>query len=269
MPEGDTVHKLAAELRRRLLGAILEDVRLRRLQGGSLRGARVTDVSARGKHLFLDTDVGLSLRSHLGMYGSWHSYRPGEPWSKPQRQADILLVTDRGLFVCFNAREAEILSSGGFRHRDARHRLGPDLIAGHPKLEGIAARARALLEPDALLVDVLLDQRVACGIGNVYKSEVLFLEARSPYARLGETSDKVLTGLYRRAAGLLRRNLGGGPRVTRPVADGRSTLWVYRRRGLPCLRCGAKVEGADLGRIPRSTYWCPGCQPAEPSGMSS
>ncbi len=260
MPEGDTVHKLAAELRRRLLGATLEDVRLRRLQGGALRGARITDISAKGKHLFLDTDLGLSLRSHLGMYGSWHSYSPGERWRKPRRQADILLVTDRGLFVCFNAREAEILSSGGFRHRDARHRLGPDLIEDHPKLEGIAARARVLLEPDALLVDLLLDQRLACGIGNVYKSEVLFLEARSPHASLGETTDEDLEGLYRQAADLLGQNLGGGPRVTRRVNDGRSDLWVYRRRGLPCLRCGAAVAGADIGQIPRSTYWCPVCQ---------
>ena len=71
------------------------------------------------------------------------------------------------------------------------------------------------------------------------------------------------TALYRRAAALLRENLGGGPRVTRRVADGRSDLWVYRRRGLPCLRCGVRVEGADLGRIPRSTYWCPRCQGVE------
>ncbi len=267
MPEGDSVHKLAVELRRRLLGAILEDVRLRRLQAGSLRGARITGVSARGKHLFLDTDTGLSLRSHLGMYGSWHGYRPGEPWRKPERQADILLVTDRGLFVCFNAREAEILSRGGFRYRDARQRLGPDLVADQPEGERIAARARELLAPDALLADVLLDQRVACGIGNVYKSEVLFLEGQPPSRRLGETTDQDLEGLYRRAADLLGQNLGGGPRVTRRVADGRSTLWVYRRRGLPCLRCGAQIEGADLGRIPRSTYWCPRCQPAESSGV--
>lgn len=260
MPEGDTVHKLAAELRRRLLGATLQDVRLRRLQPGSLRGARVTDVSAKGKHLFLDTDAGLSLRSHLGMYGSWHSYRPGEPWRKPERQADIVLVTVQGLFVCFNARETEILSKDGFRHRDAHHRLGPDLIDAAVQVEGLPSRARGLLAPDALLVDVLLDQRVACGIGNVYKSEVLFMEGQPPERRLAETTDQVLAALYRQAAGLLRKNLGGGPRVTRRVADGRSNLWVYRRRSLPCLRCGAEVEGADLGRILRSTYWCPSCQ---------
>ncbi len=260
MPEGDTVHKLAAALRHRLLGATLEDVRLRRLQAGSLRGARVTDVRARGKHLFLDTDAGLSLRSHLGMYGSWHGYRPGEPWRKPERQADILLVTERGVFVCFNAREAEILSSRGFRYRDAHQRLGPDLIGEARKLDGLPTRARRLLAPDSLLVDVLLDQRVACGIGNVYKSEVLFLEGQSPCRRLREITDPDLEGLYRQASDLLGDNLGGGPRVTRRVSDGRSDLWVYRRRGLPCLRCGAAVAGADLGRIARSTYWCPVCQ---------
>ena len=121
MAEGDSVHALAVAPRRRLLGAILEDVHTRRLQAGALRGARVTDVCAKGKHPLLDADARLSLRSRLGMYGSGHSFRPGEPRRKPESRADIRPATERGLFVCFNAREAEIPSRGGLRHRDVRH----------------------------------------------------------------------------------------------------------------------------------------------------
>ncbi len=136
------------------------------------------------------------------MYGSWQSHRPGRPWRRRKRQADILLVTERSPFPCFNARDTEIMRSEGFRYRDARQLLGPDLIGDAREFDGLPVRAR----------------------------------------RLGGTTDQDLAGLYRRAADLLGKNLVGGPRATRRVSDGRSDLRAHRRRGLPCLRCGASVE---------------------------
>jgi endonuclease-8 len=109
-------------------------------------------------------------------------------------------------------------------------------------------------------VDVLLDQGVASGIGNVYKSELLFLEGLRPLAPLGEVPDRALAGLYREARRLLAANLGGGPRRTRFARGPGERLWVYGRRGRPCYRCTATVEGARLGRHLRITYWCPRCQ---------
>ena len=111
------------------------------------------------------------------------------------------------------------------------------------------------------MADVLLDQRVACGIGNVYKSELLFLHRVHPLAPLGTVGDSVLLTLYRNAAVLLDRNLRPGPRITRFENDTGGRLWVYRRAGLPCFECGSTIHYQRCGKDWRSTYWCPVCQP--------
>lgn len=127
-------------------------------------------------------------------------------------------------------------------------------------LEQIAERARSLLEPEAPLVDMLLDQRVACGLGNVYKSEVLFIAQRPPHRCLAAVGDRELLELYATGRRLLLQNLGGGPRIT-PFADDRAErLWVYRRWGRSCLCCLAKICYGRMGHHLRSTYWCPACQ---------
>jgi endonuclease-8 len=93
----------------------------------------------------------------------------------------------------------------------------------------------------------------------VYKSEVLFLCGVSPFARAGDLDGGALGRLVEKAGELLRRNLGPGMRrTTSPLAPGR--LWVYRRSGQPCRRCGAIVERAVQGEQARSTYFCPTCQ---------
>lgn len=259
MPEGDTVHKLAAYLAPRLVGRELCGGRLRDAPGLELAGRRVERVAARGKHLFVELSGERSVRSHLGMHGSWHRYAPGEAWKLSQRRAALTLETERDVLVCFDAAEVEWLRSGGLAERDLLARLGPDLAAEEVDLDEVLRRARAAAR-DRPIADLLLDQRVASGIGNVYKSEVLFLERVEPCTDAAEVDDAMLTRLYARARACLRANLHGGPRATRSAADGRGGLWVYRRGGRPCLRCGTAIRRAPLGADRRSTYWCPACQ---------
>jgi len=259
LPEGDTIHKLA-----RYLGERLAAREIRRLclagVGEECSGRRIERVFARGKHLFIALDDGVLLRTHLGMYGSWHRYRAGEAWQRPASRASLELATDEDVFVCFDAKEVERLPAGGMRERILGARLGPDLVQADLDLGLMVRRARDLLPGDAPLVDVLLDQRVAAGIGNVYKSEVLFLERLRPAGPLAAVGDPVLAACYARAADLLRRNLGGGARVTRFAPDAGPRLWVYGRARRPCLRCGAPIHYARLGKDHRATYWCAGCQ---------
>ncbi len=259
MPEGDTIHKLAAYLQLHLTGCRIVDARLQQ-RATSLAGRVVTAATAQGKHLYLDLDDGHSIRSHLGMFGSWHRYPDGARWQKPARRASLVLAVTGESFVCFDALEVEILRPGGPRARQLHSRVGPDLIT--EALDGIdiAARARSLHDGDALICDVLLDQRVAAGIGNVYKSEILFIECRLPASTLSAVDDASLAGLYERARVLLSMNTGGGPRVTRSDLDGTGRLWVYNRGGLPCHGCHGTISTARLGRRPRATYWCPRCQ---------
>jgi endonuclease-8 len=266
MPEGDTIHTVARALRPRLVGRRIERAQLGDGNAGALEGRTVVAVRAHGKHLFLDLDSGVCLRTHLGMYGSWHRYAPGEVWRKPQRQASLIIATRSDVLVCFNARELEWLQDGGYRQRDLLQRLGPDLLAADFDLASVPARVREFLEPDTPVTDVLLDQRTACGIGNAYKSELLFLEHWHPLVSLGTLDDIDLRRLYGLARMLLGRNLGGGPRVTRFANDGAGRHWVYGRADQPCFRCRSRVRRALLGRDQRSTYWCPQCQPSHVGG---
>lgn len=260
MPEGDTIYKLAAFLSPALVGQRLTGARLRGQDIGALRDGRIRAVTSKGKHLFIDLDGSLSLRVHLGMYGSWHRYTTGQPWEKPARQATLELTVQDLHYICFNAKQVELVPTLGFRMRDQANCLGPDLTGDTPAIDALIERARGIPSADTEVIDLLLDQRIASGIGNVYKSEVLFLERCAPLTRVGDLSDDTLAALYRTAERLLKSNLGGGPRVTRTTDDGRGILWVYGRARRPCLRCGAPVERAYLGQHLRSTYWCPSCQ---------
>ncbi len=269
MPEGDTIHKLAKYLHSALAGTLVQGVRLRPVFGDSSGPRRVSGVVSEGKHLYLSFDDGWQLRSHLGMYGSWHRYRPGQPWRKPARQASIVIVGADADYVCFNAKQVQWLKQLGFARADQANRLGPDLIREPFDADRILARAKALLSSSTLIVDLLLDQRLAAGIGNVYKSEILFVEGRSPMLRLQDLSNDALASLYWRAAELLRDNLGGGPRTTRKAFDEKGPLWVYGRFARPCLRCATPIRRASLGVNPRSTYWCPACQPPMVNAIAS
>lgn len=263
MPEGDTIAKLARFLDAALADQIVSRVQIHPAFGSESVGGAVgvEQVVAHGKHLYVHFASGRVLRSHLGLYGSWHRYRHNERWRRPRRQASIRLFSAPWEYVCFNAKSVEWLQDGGFRLADQHARLGPDLITESLQLEGIVATARRLLPAQTWLVDLLLDQRVAAGIGNVYKSELLFIQRHGPLTRMGQVDDHALAELYREAARLLSANLGGGARKTRADQDGRGPLWVYGRAAQPCLRCGdGQIQRAALGAQPRVTYWCPGCQ---------
>jgi len=265
MPEGDTIHKLAGYLREHLVGRRVTRAQVRG-QPLALAGQQVMGAEARGKHLLLRFTDGRTLRSHLGMHGRWHRYAAEGPPPQVRGRVSIsLAVADLAgeeIFACYNAREVELLAAGGDREHALVAHLGDDLLGAAPDIAAIVGRARELWPATGLLVDVLLDQRIAAGIGNVYKSELLFLAGLPPATTLGAVDDAVLAALYTDAQRLLRANLGGGPRTTRTAGDGAGRLWVYNRGGRPCHRCRTPIAVARLGARPRGTWWCPRCQPA-------
>ena len=199
-------------------------------------------------------------RSHLGLHGSWHHYRRGASVPARRGVTSLVLETAEDVLVCFNAKEVELLRAAGVRRRALTARLGPDLARDGVDFGAVEAAARASRAPDTILADVLLDQRLAAGLGNVYKCEVAFLEGVHPARALGALPPGSLARMYALGSELIRRNLGGGARTTRTVADRRGRLWVYGRAGRGCLRCAGTVAAARLGARPRITYWCPACQ---------
>lgn len=273
MPEGDTLARTAAGLRPYLVGRTVVSARTQGPgpvpQVALVIGKRIAAVDSVGKHLLIRFDGGLELRSHLGMRGSWHRYRPGEPWRRAAGRARLVLEVDGSVAVCFDAPTAELFEQRAESNHPVLARLGPDLLAETFDEGEALHRFRDPERADTDLATALLDQRVMAGVGNVYKSEICWIESVSPFVRLRDLDDAALAACVATARRLLLANIAawrGPERVTTdgdPGAPG--PLYVYRRVGRPCRRCGTAIMSTSQGRdLPRTTYWCPTCQGDQP-----
>lgn len=272
MPEGDTIARTAASLRTWIGGRIVTAVRasLPSLAVSRLVGRTVGDISTVGKNLLVsfvgddDGDV-LVLHTHMKMTGSWHVYPAGAPWRKPSRQARFVVETGDRIAVCFNVPVIELAGPAATRRRRSLSGLGPDVLVEPLDVDQLLTRANAAPRGYAL-GELLLDQRVACGIGNIYRCEALFLEQHHPWTPRAELSDVALVALVQRAADLMRANVGSDSERTdslgREFGAGRNRPWVYRRAGLGCRICGTVIAARGQGPLDRRAYWCPSCQVA-------
>lgn len=260
MPEGDTTHRTAARLRAALLGRELTRVELPRVAGPVPRpGDRVGAVEARGKHLLIHVGD-LVVHTHQRMTGSWRLYRPGERWHTSPAATRVVLGVPGGVAVCAASPVVEVLDPADLPRHPVLRRLGPDLCEEAVDLGAVVGRLRARAGPTRAIGPALLDQRVASGIGNVYRCDVLFLHGLHPWRPVATLTDEELLGVLETAGRLLRDNLARPTRTT--VPRGRpGALWVHGRAGRPCRRCGTPVAVDQLGSPPRHVYWCPTCQP--------
>ncbi len=273
MPEGDTLYRTAAGLRPHLVG---RRVTAARSQGPGavpqvdrVVGAEVTAVEALGKNLLIRLDNGLEIRTHLRMNGSWHRYRPGERWRRPAGRARLVLEVPGAVAVCFDAPVVELLEQRTEALHPSLGALGPDLLSA----DFDAAEAlRRLADPSRAATSIgeaLLDQRVMAGVGNVYRSEILWIARVSPFLPVVQVDTDARTRLVAEARRLLLANAtrSHGPARTTTAGDrgAPGPLYVYRRTGRPCRRCSTPIASARLGReLPRAVYWCPACQDAQP-----
>jgi len=266
MPEGDTIHRTATRLARALVGKTIVrfESGVPELSRAKLAGRAVTAVDARGKHLAMRFDDGHVLLTHMRMTGSWHLYKAGEKWWRPAHEARVVLGVgaEEGdpalVVVCFSAPVVRLVREDE-AERDLAA-LGPDVVADRFAPDAALAELRAV-GGDRPIGVAIMDQSALAGVGNVYKSEVLFAERVSPLARVADLDDATLSAVVARARALMRRNVVPG-RPTRTTTSGLAgaRYAVYRRSGEPCPRCGAPIVRIVQGPMHRSTYYCPECQ---------
>lgn len=245
MPEGDTIHRTANRLREVLVGQRLVRLDAPRAHGTRPKpGATVDAVDAVGKHLVIHFSGDITLRTHMRMAGSWHVYRTGERWRKPAHLARAVLEVEGWTAVCFSAPVVEFETEGGSA-RNVAH-LGPDLTRSGVDLETAVERMSGTVEVGV----ALLDQGIASGVGNIFKSESLFATRINPFTPVDDLGRDEKIELLTAASKLLRAS----------VATARVTPAVYGRAGQPCLRCGTPIRARRQGEQQRTTYWCPTCQ---------
>ncbi len=267
MPEGDTIHRAARTLNTALAGRVVtrfETVlaQLARVDDESpVAGRAVERVSAVGKNLIVEFSGDLHLRTHMRMHGAWHIYRPGERWHMRRDAMRIVIETDEWVAVAFNVPVAEFHDAHSLARQEDLLRIGPDLLAEtFDEAEGMR---RIRERGDSEIADVLLNQRVVSGIGNEYKSEVLFVSGVSPFTLVRDLTDEQIATLLSNARKLMLANVNkrSAARITTFSLDPRQTKYVFGRGGQPCRRCGTRIEYAKQGADVRGTYWCPRCQP--------
>lgn len=263
MPEGDTIHRIARVLGRELTGKQIDRIFLHdRGEIAELAGKRVEAIEAVGKHMLVKFDVPWVLRVHLGMNGHWRRLHIRE---KAPREPTVRIETAEVAYVCQRAYKAEMIRSAALKSNPRLARLGPDLLADPPDIELAVQRAIQPGNANREVGDLVMDQRVAAGIGNVYKSEVLFECKVHPRTRMHELSQEDVRAIYEKAAELMRLNLLTRRRTSVPLrrrpTPSSQRFWAYMRAGKPCLDCGTPIERILQGDMGRSTYFCPRCQP--------
>jgi endonuclease VIII len=266
MPEGDSIHNLAARLSRRLLGKEVRALEAHTIDdelAATVIGKTIVAIDARGKNLLIRFDDGRALHIHLRMLGRVRWERPRSTFYKPRvTKPQLRLAVDGAAIVGARIPVLRLLKAGAEERAPDLVRLGPDLL--DPSYDEEEAVKRLLSLGKMAIGEAVLVQRAVAGIGNIYKSETLFLEKTNPTIPTVKIGAERLRKIVKRASLLMRANLSvrPGPRVIRPsMQSGR--FYVYGRKGQPCFVCGTAIErirqGAQAGR---STYYCPTCQSA-------
>jgi endonuclease-8 len=264
VPEGDTVWNTARVLERGIVGQVLSggEFRVPRLAAARVAGWRVEESASRGKHLLLrlrDTEgQPWTLHSHLRMDGAWRVFKPGERWSgRPAHLIRVVLRAERGVAVGYHLHELDLVPAD--KEGTLVDYLGPDLLGDDWDPDEAVRRISA--RPDREIADALLDQRNLAGIGNLYKSETLFLRGVNPWRTVAEIDN--LDKMVVLAQKLLAANRGRWNQATTGSLRPGQQHWVFERAGSPCRRCGTTIRRSKQGDHERISYWCPRCQPGD------
>jgi endonuclease-8 len=275
MPEGDTIFRTARALTHALVGRPISGFRsnypllMRFHDDTPLTGQHVDRVESRGKWVLIFFSGGGILVTHMLMSGSWHIYRPGEPWRKPASHMRIVLENSACQAIGFRVPVAHMHTFQSLARDRRIPEPATDVLNSEFNAEAVAQRLLACAHEE--IGAVLLHQKVFAGVGNVYKSEVCFVTGINPFCRVAALSPDQVYTLVHSARRLVAANVqedsgqiivtyrGRHRRTTHQSNPGES-LWVYSRNGEPCRRCGDRIRRRTQGRDARVTFWCAQCQ---------
>ena len=264
MPEGHTIHRAARDHARDFGGQLLTvsspQGRFEIDELVDARGcARLQRVEAFGKHLFYVFEPERIVHVHLGLFGKFYRWRSPAP--TPRLSTRMRLAGETFTLDLVGPTACDVISME--EKQEILARLGPDPLREDADPRRFFASVAKSKTPIGAL---LMDQSKLCGVGNVYRAEVLHLLGIHPAAPGASLSPRQLRALWRLLVGLLRRGVEEKrivttrgvklekPRERVPRSD---STHVYRRR--LCRSCDGEVLTYTLRA--RVVYYCRACQP--------
>lgn len=263
MPEGHTVHRTANDFSRLFAGEkIFIDSPQGRFSSAAklISGRKLVSAKAIGKQLFLKFDNDLTVRIHLGIYGKWQFYQDdqfrdvvGEVRARFKSTRAIAEL--RGPTVC------EVIE--GEQVAEVEKRLGPDPLNPDARGEQLKKFIQRVKKSKTSIGQLLMNQEVIAGVGNVYRAELLFRAGLEPHTPGCDISEQRLEALWFDAVKLMKVGVKTSFMITRDELftkrpDKADRNYVYKRNGEPCRVCWCTVNLEIMAG--RKLYWCPQCQ---------
>ena len=276
----DIIHKkLSAELRNKILGATIEEVK------------------TFGKNIVIKFSSGVYLRNHMMLWGKWRIYDkkdfdnglaiPPTRYSyygktRVKTNHEILMQkesqdvrSDNRVRLILSTAEKVLIEFNGpiieFSMDDPSHRapislLGPDALNQHYDKDRVVSNlfSKSKKHLNLLISDGLLDQQILSGIGNKYKSEILFLTEINPFKKVSSLSSGEIHKLVSSIPNVLNTGYTNNGCTRLPTTNHKKgsrdkKYWVFRRSGKECWKCGTKIV-SERKMTQRQTFWCPTCQ---------
>ena len=207
----------------------------------------IEKVICRGRHIDIQWDDGIILSTSLRFTGQWHLYRVGEQWRKETHRARVVIEVSDWVAVCFDAAEVETFRAPNRGRHPQSGGVGPNISQVRCDMTMCTRNLLQHHDQSEMVVDVLADESVISGLGNVARSETLWAVGLSPFAKIGDLSYEDCETLVETAA-----------RISRLPHDSSSS--VYGRNGHRCARCHGTIECKVQGMQQRAIFWCPDCQ---------
>ncbi|MFD7237876.1 Fpg/Nei family DNA glycosylase [Streptomyces syringium] len=267
MPEGHTIHRLAADHRDLFAGrpARVSSPQGKFADSAALLDGRVLETAeAHGKHLFLGFAATGWVHIHLGLFGKL-GFGTGQ--APPPTATVRLRLANPAAYADLRGPTTCALITDG--EKQAIHdRLGPDPLRSGDDPD---KAWRRISKSRTTIAALLMDQKVIAGVGNVYRAEVLFRHGIDPYRPGRDLTRSEWDAIWADLVALMREGVRNNridtvrPEHT-PEAMGRpprvddhgGEVYVYRRAHLPCHICDGEIRTAELAA--RNLFWCPACQ---------
>lgn len=240
-----------------------------------VEGQKIIGFRRYGKALIIDLSGGVSLMIHLRMTGQliWDGrerYAAGHPSENftaelPNKQTRVIIETDGGTLFFNDQRKFGFIKVLPTEEVEADKFIAS--LAPEPwKMSAGELYGKLQRRKNSPIKAVILDQKVICGLGNIYADEALYDSKIHPETPAGALSKKQVAGLIESAKKVMEAsiNSGGSTMATYVKADGTKGDYlekfaqVFRREGEPCYRCGTEI--VKLRVAGRGTHICPKCQ---------
>ena len=207
----------------------------------------IESITVKGREILVQWDDGIVLSTALRFSGEWHLYRADEMWRRETYRARVVIEVDGWVAVCFDAPIVETYRQPDRKRHPQSGGVGPNISQPKTDLSGCTQRLLDYRYGDAMIADVLMDESVVSGLGNVARSEALWAVGLSPYAKMADLSYEDCAVLIETASRIVQ-------------SDHENSPAVYGRNGQQCVRCRGTIEFKTIGNPRRNLYWCPECQ---------